>query len=119
MVVFCIRARCLAQEFEWKKNYENLNDLKHDIYKQFQLFSINDQCGIIVYFDETDKCDRILDNLDILPKDGSTVFNVYVKKVHARRLFSLDKLRIIRNLDLGLLCNLFQSIRYHTCTSAT
>ena len=73
MVVFCIRARCLAQEFEWKKNYENLNDLKHDIYKQFQLFSINDQCGIIVYFDETDKCDRILDNLDILPKDGSPV----------------------------------------------
>lgn len=81
MVVFNIRAHCLAQEFVWKKEYDNINELKIDIFKQFQLFNIDDQCGVIVYFNENTQCDCILENFDVLPKDNTTIFDVYVKKV--------------------------------------
>lgn len=82
MGVFRIRAHCLAQQYEWKQEYENLIDLKTDIYRRFQSFHINDDCGVIVYYNEKLKCDCIFDNLEILPKDSTKVFDLYVKRVN-------------------------------------
>jgi hypothetical protein len=81
MVYFRIRAHCLAHQKEWKKEYEDIGVLKDDIYNQFQLFNINEECGIIVYYHETGKCDCLFDKLDILPTDGTTIFDLYVKRV--------------------------------------
>ncbi len=81
MVCFRIRAHCLAQQHEWKKEYEQVGNLKDDIFNAFQSANINEECGLIVYYDEKDKCDRIFDSLDILPQDGTTIFDLYVKRV--------------------------------------
>jgi len=81
MVYFCIRAHCLAQQQEWKREYEDIIKLKKDIFDYFQLYNINEECGLIVYYDENEKCDQIFDSLDILPRDNTTVFDLYVKRV--------------------------------------
>ncbi|CAF1100104.1 unnamed protein product [Rotaria sordida] len=83
MVYFYIRAHCLAQQHEWKKEYEDIIALKKDIFNHFQIYNINEESSLIVYYDDKEKCDRILDNLDILPKDNITLFNVYVKRIWA------------------------------------
>ncbi|CAF0818086.1 unnamed protein product [Rotaria sp. Silwood1] len=83
MVYFCIRAHCLAQQQEWKKDYEDISGLKKDIYDHFQVYNINEESSVIVYYDEKEKCDRRLDNLDILLKDDNTIFDVYVKRIWA------------------------------------
>lgn len=88
MVFFQLRVRCLAHQREWKKEYENINELKNDIFDQFQSFDINEQSGIIVYYNEQDQCDHIFDTLDILPTDGTTIFDLYVKRVC--RLFRMN-----------------------------
>jgi hypothetical protein len=81
MVRFCIRAHCLAQQQEWKKEYEDIIKLKKDIFDHFQLYDINEESGLIVYYDKIERCDHIFDNLDILPIDGTTFFDLYVKRV--------------------------------------
>ncbi len=81
MVYFRIRAHCLAQQYEWKKEYDDINELKEDIFNYFQLYNINEECGLIVYHDENEKCDRIFENLEILPTDNTTIFDLYVKRV--------------------------------------
>ncbi|CAF2554690.1 unnamed protein product [Rotaria sp. Silwood2] len=83
MVYFRIRAHCLAQQQEWKKEYEDIIGLKKDIFDHFQIYNINEESSLIVYYDEKEKCDCILDNLDILPKDNTTIFDVYVKRIWA------------------------------------
>ena len=81
MVYFRIRVHCLAQVREWKKEYEDIKDLHKDIYDQFQSFDINEQSGIIVYYNDKDQCDYLFDRLDLLPTDGNTIFDLYVKRV--------------------------------------
>ncbi|CAF1449025.1 unnamed protein product [Adineta ricciae] len=81
MVYISIRAHCLAYEREWTKEYMNIVDLRRDVFEQFQALNLNDECALIAYFDEQDKCDRILDSLDILPSDRKTVFDVYLKRI--------------------------------------
>jgi hypothetical protein len=81
MVYLCIRAHCLAQQQEWKKEYENISDLKKTIFDHFQVHNINEECSRIVYYDENEKCDRIFENLEILPTDGTTFFDLYIKRV--------------------------------------
>ena len=81
MVYFSIRAHCLADEREWTKEYLNIVELRRDVFEQFQALNLNDECALIAYFNEQDKCDRILDSLDILPTDRKTVFDVYLKRV--------------------------------------
>jgi len=61
MVSFRIRAHCLAQQREWKKEYDDVTNLREDVFKEFQLFNINPECGIIVYYDTREKCDCLLD----------------------------------------------------------
>lgn len=82
MVCFCIRVHCLAQKIEWKKEYDDINKLKQDIFDPFRLFNINEECGLIVYYDNTQQCDCIFDSLDILPTDNTTYFDLYVKRVN-------------------------------------
>ncbi|CAF1403400.1 unnamed protein product [Rotaria magnacalcarata] len=81
MVYFRIRAHCLAQQCEWKKEYNDIIDLKKDIIDHFQIYTIDNESSIIVYYDEKEKCDRIFDNLDVLPTDNTTVFDIYVKRI--------------------------------------
>lgn len=81
MVYFCIRAHCLAQKIDWKKEYDDVNKLKKDIFDQFQLYNINEESGVIVYYNEQEQCDCILENLDILPTDSTTTFDLYIKRV--------------------------------------
>ena len=81
-MVYCrIRAHCLAQQQEWKKEYDDIIYLKNDIFDCFKSYNINEECAVIVYYDEQEKSDQIFDNLDILPKDGTTIFDLYVKRV--------------------------------------
>ncbi|UJR36159.1 hypothetical protein I4U23_028893 [Adineta vaga] len=81
MACFSIRAHCLTQQQEWTKEYVNISDLKRDIFEQFRIFNLNEECSLIVYYNEQDKCDRILDNLDILPTNNKTTFDVYLKRI--------------------------------------
>jgi hypothetical protein len=106
MVYFRIRAHCLAQKKEWKKEYDDIGVLKEDIFNQFQSFNINEECGIVVYYDENGKCDCLFDRLDILPTDGSTIFDLYVKRVS---YFLSIHLKILL-IGMGLLWCLFWSI---------
>ena len=82
MVYFRIRVHCLAQQREWTKEYRDIQELKDDIFGQFKSFDINEQSGILVYYDETNKCDHLFDRLDLLPTDGNTIFDLYVKRVN-------------------------------------
>lgn len=81
MVYFRIRVHCLAQKREWKKEYGDIEQLKDDIFDQFKSFDINHQSGIIVYYDEQNKCDYLFNRFDLLPTDGSTIFDLYLKRV--------------------------------------
>ncbi|CAM2722796.1 unnamed protein product [Rotaria socialis] len=83
-MVYCrIRAHCLAQQCEWKKEYNDIIDLKKDTIDHFQTYNIDNESSIIVYYDEKEKCDRIFDDLDVLPTDNTTVFDIYVKRIWA------------------------------------
>lgn len=81
MVYFRIRVHCLAQKREWRKEYRDIQELKDDIFDQFKSFDINEQSGIVVYYDEENNCDHLFDRLDLLPTDGSTIFDLYLKRV--------------------------------------
>ncbi len=68
-----------VKEFK-DKNYIQISELKADVYQHFSDCQITDKTAIMTYKSKPNDEEKLLDNINLLPKDGS-VIDVYVKRV--------------------------------------
>ncbi|UJR18586.1 hypothetical protein I4U23_005493 [Adineta vaga] len=113
MIRYSIRVLCLTTTKIIKnKTYDDLSELKNYVFAQFPDYEINEDIAIITYKSKSDEEEKLLDNINLLPKNG-TVLDLNVRRVWSHCAICLAAFGITHN-QLPVECS-NENCRYQYC----